>query len=68
MKAVLSVLILFMSITGIRTSAFAQSGWFWQNPPPQGHTLGAVASPDPSNVIAVGDSGTILRTTDGGDR
>ncbi len=66
MKALLRVLVLFFGITGIRTSSFADSGWFWQNPLPQGHRLFGVATSDPSTVIAVGDFGTILRTTDGG--
>src|SRR5216683_88598 len=66
MKAVLRVLVLFFGITGIRTSALAQSGWFWQNPLPQGNRLRAVGTPDPSTVVAAGDYGTILSTTDGG--
>ena len=44
----------------------AQSGWYWQNPLPQGNSLRAVAVLDGKTVIAVGDAGTILRTTDGG--
>lgn len=44
----------------------AQSGWFWQNPLPQGNGLAAVAGPAPGIAIAVGEVGTIVRTSDGG--
>ncbi len=44
----------------------AQAGWFWQNPLPQGNSLGAVAMVDANTVTAVGEVGTILRTDDAG--
>src|SRR6266849_4341008 len=68
MKVVLfRVSILFFGMAALGTSAsFAQSGWFWQNPLPQGNFLFAAAAPDASTVVAVGDAGTILRTDDGG--
>jgi photosystem II stability/assembly factor-like uncharacterized protein len=43
----------------------AQSGWFWQNPLPQGD-LRSVFEPNPLTVVAVGDAGTIIRSNDGG--
>jgi photosystem II stability/assembly factor-like uncharacterized protein len=45
---------------------FAQ--WFWQNPLPQGNPLSSVYFTDSNTGWAVGDAGTILRTTDGGNR
>lgn len=42
------------------------SGWFWRNPIPTGNTLFGVSFVDANTGTAVGDSGTILRTTDGG--
>ena len=48
------------------TPSLAQSGWVWQNPLPQGNTLNAVAELDSQTAIAVGDGGTMLRTTDAG--
>ena len=42
--------------------------WFWQNPLPQGHALHAVHFVNATTGTAVGDFGTILRTTDGGER
>src|SRR6266851_4011468 len=66
MRVFLTVLMLFVSVTGIGASSFAESGWFWQNPLPQGNDLFAAAGVDPSTVVAVGDVGTILRTEDGG--
>jgi photosystem II stability/assembly factor-like uncharacterized protein len=47
-------------------SVSADSGWFWQNPLPTGNSLLAVTMLDVNTVVAVGDLGTILRTTDGG--
>src|SRR3954466_10583549 len=41
------------------------SGWLWGNPLPQGNTLRAMAFAGP-NGYAVGDFGTLLKTTDGG--
>jgi photosystem II stability/assembly factor-like uncharacterized protein len=44
----------------------AQSGWFWQNPLPQGNALSGVSFTDARTGTAVGDGGTIVRTTNGG--
>ncbi|NIW70633.1 hypothetical protein GWN15_17380, partial [candidate division KSB1 bacterium] len=44
----------------------AQTGWFWQNPLPQGNDLRDVSFIDANTGIAVGIYGTIIRTTDGG--
>jgi photosystem II stability/assembly factor-like uncharacterized protein len=44
----------------------AQSGWRWQNPLPQGNVLNAVRFSSANVGIAVGEVGTIQRTTDGG--
>jgi photosystem II stability/assembly factor-like uncharacterized protein len=44
----------------------AATGWFWQNPVPQGNTLAGVAIPGPNTVCAVGLVGTILRSDDQG--
>ena len=41
-------------------------GWYWQNPLPQGNSLNAVSFTDANNCTAVGNAGTILRTTNGG--
>ncbi|HDP97789.1 MAG TPA: hypothetical protein ENN22_01225 [bacterium] len=45
----------------------AQESWFWQNPNPQGNTLRGVSFSDNYNGTAVGDFGTIIRTSDGGN-
>jgi photosystem II stability/assembly factor-like uncharacterized protein len=44
----------------------AQEDWFGQNPLPQGNTLRGVSFSDADNGTAVGNNGTISRTTDGG--
>jgi len=41
-------------------------GWEWQLPRPQGYTLCGVSFVDMQHGWAVGDYGTILNTTDGG--
>ncbi|MBN8586347.1 MAG: T9SS type A sorting domain-containing protein [Ignavibacteria bacterium] len=56
--SILSFLI-FLSIS----NAFSQSGWFWQNPLPQGNTIYDILMIDNNNVIAVGDGGTILNSS-----
>jgi photosystem II stability/assembly factor-like uncharacterized protein len=66
MRVLTTALVVFFSITGVRTSSFAESGWFWQHPLPQGSHLQAAATPGPNIIVAVGFDGTILRSTDGG--
>jgi photosystem II stability/assembly factor-like uncharacterized protein len=45
---------------------FTQDGWFWQNPLPQGNSLWDIYGFDSRNAIAVGSSGTLMKTSDGG--
>ncbi|MBE0648955.1 MAG: T9SS type A sorting domain-containing protein [Bacteroidales bacterium] len=40
--------------------------WQWMNPLPQGNTLNSVQFVNPTTAFAVGEGGTILKTTDGG--
>jgi hypothetical protein len=62
-KARLGILLTAMaSLPVVVTSA--DSGWFWQNP--QGNTLYSVTVVDAHIALAVGQAGTILKTTDGG--
>jgi len=49
------------------TSSYAQEGWYWQNPLPQGHDLHAVWFADADTGWAVGYGGTVLFTADGGE-
>src|SRR5437899_3015209 len=44
----------------------ARPQWVWQNPLPQGNDLFGLSFSDANNGTAVGLSGTIVRTTDGG--
>ena len=66
MKVLFRVLVLIFGITGVPTSSFAESGWFWQNPPHGGNPFFAVATVRASTIVAVGDGGIILRSSDGG--
>lgn len=45
---------------------YSQSGWQWNNPLPQGNDLNEVSILNSSTIIAVGDYGTVIRSTDGG--
>src|ERR1035438_8612212 len=45
-------------------AAFSQ--WTWQNPLPQGNILTSVYFTDTNHGCAVGESGTIVKTADGG--
>jgi photosystem II stability/assembly factor-like uncharacterized protein len=49
----------------IPLSCFSQ--WQWQNPLPQGNNLASVRFVDDNTAFAVGDGGTILKTTDKGN-
>ena len=50
----------------IQQFGFSQEGWFWQNPLPQGNDLNSVCFIDANVGFTVGNSGTILKTTNGG--
>jgi hypothetical protein len=41
--------------------------WIWQNPLPQGNTLYGLSFADVNTGKAMGDNGTIVQTTDGGN-
>ena len=68
MKVLTRVLVLLFGIMFVRTNpSFAESGWFQQNPrQPTGNDLEAVATTDANTVVALGASGTIVRSTDNG--
>ena len=62
MEKTVALLILFFTINF--SNLYAQ--WFWQNPLPQGNTLNSVDFVNSEVGWAVGDDGTILKTTNGG--
>jgi Uncharacterized protein related to plant photosystem II stability/assembly factor len=66
MKYKLSILPLLIFILTLCYTSYPQSDWYWQNPLPQGNTLNGVCFTDANTGTAVGNGGTILRTTDGG--
>src|SRR6266446_357618 len=45
----------------------SSSQWHWQNPLPQGNNLRGAAFVDANTGTVVGEYGTIVRTTDGGN-
>ncbi|HMQ70852.1 MAG TPA: YCF48-related protein, partial [Ignavibacteria bacterium] len=47
--------------------SFSQSTWFWQEPLPTGNFMWAVDFVNQNTGYAVGDVGTIMKTTNGGD-
>ncbi len=44
----------------------AQQGWQWQYPKPQGNTLHDIYVFNKDTAVAVGDLGTVIKTTNGG--
>ena len=58
----------FLTLILILTSInlFSQSGWFWQNPLPQGNQLFGVKFVNQNTGFATGESGTVIKTTNGG--
>jgi photosystem II stability/assembly factor-like uncharacterized protein len=49
------------------TGGASSPQWFWQNPLPQGNNLRGASFVDANIGTVVGDYGTIVRTTDGGN-
>ena len=58
--------LLFIAFLLLQFTTLAQQGWFWQNPIPQGNVLNSVKFTNSTTGWAVGGSGTILKTTNGG--
>lgn len=48
------------------SNSFGQQGWFWQNPLPLGNHFRGVQTINPNLIVAVGDQGTILKSSDAG--
>jgi photosystem II stability/assembly factor-like uncharacterized protein len=65
MKQILLWWILLV-LTFISKNIFAQESWSWQNPLPQGNILTGSFAIDSSTFIAVGGTGTIIKTTNSG--
>ena len=57
---------LFLLSLLISNTCFSQSGWFWQNPLPQGNELYSVKLIDANTAYACGYSGVIIKTTNQG--
>ncbi len=60
-------IILFFLILSLTTSNFAQD-WEGISPEPQGNSLFDIYSPDQQKIVAVGALGTIMKSTDGGEK
>ena len=57
-------IIFFLTFISINTGN--AQGWQWQNPLPQGNSLSSVFFTNATSGYAVGDYGTILKTTNSG--
>ncbi|MBI4547715.1 MAG: T9SS type A sorting domain-containing protein [Ignavibacteriae bacterium] len=53
-------------ISGRGINPIVPSSWFWQNPLPQGNRLYDVEFVDAAAAFAVGELGTVMKTTDAG--
>ena len=56
----------FLLVIIIATAGMSQEYWYWQNPIPQGNELNDIWMFSSSVILAVGDIGTVIKTTDGG--
>jgi photosystem II stability/assembly factor-like uncharacterized protein len=45
---------------------YSQSGWFWQNPLPQGNNINSISIPSQNTIFLSGYGGTILKSTNSG--
>ncbi len=50
----------------VAMTAISQEYWHWQNPIPQGNQLHDLWVFDSQHILAVGEVGTVIKTTDGG--
>src|SRR5581483_3777188 len=55
------------TISSKRPAGSPSSQWHWQNPLPQGNNLRGASFVDANTGTVVGEYGTIVRTTDGGN-
>ncbi len=63
MKTTFAAFLIFLSVTGISIS---QSGWYWQNPLPQGNDIYYSFVFDQNTIISVGMAGVIMKTSNAG--
>jgi photosystem II stability/assembly factor-like uncharacterized protein len=64
---IIPLIICFCFIRGAFAQTTDDNGWKWQFPKPQGNTLRDIYLFNKSSAIAVGDFGTVIKTTDGGN-
>ena len=63
MKKLYTIFFLVFSIQFV----YSQSGWFWQNPLPQGNDLNQVIYLNNQTIFGIGYYNTFIRSTDGGN-
>ena len=63
MKKLIITVIIFLSSLQV---VYSQSGWFWQNPLPQGNWLNGIDAISHTNLFAVGMGSTVIKSTNGG--
>ncbi|MDP1621874.1 MAG: YCF48-related protein [Bacteroidales bacterium] len=66
MKKQITIFTLLLVLLVSKTGTAQTSDWQWQNPLPQGNHLAEIHVFDENTAIAVGNIGTIIKTTNGG--
>lgn len=66
MKKLTCFLILYFLLV-ITNYSFSQSGWYWQNPKPQGNDLKSISFLNSTTGFAVGNIGSVIKTTNKGE-
>lgn len=70
-RVITSLIVFLIALTFLLSTGRAQTdsiGWELQNPKPTGNHLRDISAIDQDKAIAIGDKGTILITTDGGEK
>jgi photosystem II stability/assembly factor-like uncharacterized protein len=70
MKLILKISALIFLVCILFQNSYSQqnlNGWYWINSQPQANDLNWVKMIDATHYFAVGDHGTFMRSTDGGD-
>jgi photosystem II stability/assembly factor-like uncharacterized protein len=64
---IVKIVTIFSIFVIIGETCSEQTGWDWQYPKPQGNTLHDIFIFDDNTAVAVGDVGTVIKTTDRGN-
>ena len=62
-----TLILVLLCVCGNSQAQQNKNGWFWSNAQAQGNTLNWVRIIDPTHYYAVGENGTFMKSSDGGE-